>query len=253
MPLSGTADVTVAAASAPRLRGLDSERWSLPGAELLQASYEVAEEPSLALLPPALHPSIPPYATFSFLSCPESPVGPFRLAQVRLVARSGIRPRGYLLQAWTDSKPAAEELAARWGFTIELAEVDLDSRHDAVSGRVQRQGRTILQADLEIPEAISGSDLSYPSSLHLCRVDDTGEEQPCLVQVDPEYTFHRAERGRPRLRCFAADAFPEAARLVPRHPIIASFARVDTDLPRIRFVFDPVTAGGGGIRKLAAA
>jgi hypothetical protein len=253
MPLSGTADVTVAAGRAPRLRDLDSERWELPGADLLQVSCEVAEEASLALLPPALHPSIPPYATFSFERCPQSPVGPFSLAQVRLVARSGVRPRGYLLQAWTDSKAAAEELAARWGFTVELAEVDLDARHDVVSGRVIRRGHVILHAELEMPEAISGSDLSYQSSLHLCRFEDAGAENPVLVQVDPEYTFHRAERGRPHLRSFAPDAFPEATRLVPRDPIIASFVRVDTDLPRIRFVFDPTVAGGGGMRKLAAA
>ncbi|MEL6983052.1 MAG: hypothetical protein AAFO29_11565, partial [Actinomycetota bacterium] len=85
MPLFGTLDLDTALADAPTVGGLSPEPWNLPGAETLQVSYEVAEDPALAITPPALHPSIPPYATFSVCRFPESPVGAFTLAMVRLI------------------------------------------------------------------------------------------------------------------------------------------------------------------------
>lgn len=48
----------------------------------------------------------------------------------------------------------------------------------------------------------------------------------------------RAERGRPELRRFEADAW-NAGALTPLHPISASLATCDTDFPQIRFLMDP--------------
>ena len=41
-----------------------------------------------------------------------------------------------------------------------------------------------------------------------------------------------------------------ADRLVPRHPIAASFTTVDTDLPRIRFLMDPEIPVIRGTRRI---
>ena len=89
MPVFGKQDVEAAAARAPLMTGLDTDAWELKGAETLQLSFEVAEEPAEWLIPPALHPSVPPYATLTVARYPDSPVGPFALAQVRLVVRAG--------------------------------------------------------------------------------------------------------------------------------------------------------------------
>jgi hypothetical protein len=73
---------------------------------------------------------------------------------------------------------------------------------------------------------------------------------PLLVQIDPHYTLHKAERGRPRLYRFERAAW-NAESLAPLHPIAASFTACDTDLPQIRFVMDanvPVTQGTRKIR-----
>jgi hypothetical protein len=59
-----------------------------------------------------------------------------------------------------------------------------------------------------------------------------------LVQVDPHYTFHHAERGRPKLHRIEADAW-NAGAFTPLHPISASVATCDTDFPQIRFLMDP--------------
>jgi len=217
----------------------------------LQLSFEVVEEPALGLIPPALHPSIPPYAMLSVTRYPQSPAGPFALAQVRLVARAGARPRGYLLGAYTDTAKAAAELRARWGFTVDLAAISLDPRHDRIIGRVQREGNTILEMELQAPEVCSGADVTYPDGLNLTRARQTGGEKPVLIQVDPEYVFHDAQRGRPRLISFQADAWGGEGRLRCTNPIAATFTRCDTDLPKLRFALDPTVPNAQGRIRLA--
>lgn len=251
MPRSGKQDVQVAAQRAPLLTGFDTEVWELPGAELLHLSCEIVEEPSEWLIPLALHPSIPTYATLSIARYPQSPVGPFALAQVRVVARAGARPRGYLLGAYTDSEKAAAELRARWGFTIDVGTITLDPRHDRIIGQVQRGEQTILDMVLQAPEQISGSDVTYADSLHLIRMPENGTEKPVLIQVDPEYVFHNAQRGRARLLSFQADAWGGDNRLRCTSLITATFVRCDTDLPRLRFALDPTVPDARGRIRLA--
>lgn len=251
MPVFGKQEVQAAVAQAPQMTGLDTEAWELKGAEILQLSFEVVEGPAEKLIPPALHPSIPPYATFSVARFPESPAGPFFLAQVRVIVRAGIRPRGYVLGAYTDSEKAAAELRARWGFPVEIGEMVLRRRHDRINGRVARSGQTILEIELENPELISGADVSYIDNLHLARVREGGKESSLLVQVDPEYVFHHAERGWPRLMAFQGDAWGAGDRLRCTNPIIAIFTRCDTDFPKIRFVLDPSVSALQGTRRVA--
>jgi hypothetical protein len=234
------------------MSGLDTDPWELKGAEILQLTFEVVEDPAEWLVAPALHPSIPPYATLSVARFPDSPVGAFGLAQVRLVVRAGIRPRGYLLGAYTDSEKAATELRTRWGFTVDQATIGLQARHDRVIGTVERNGHTILDMEAENPEHISGADVTYLDSLHLVRVNEDGQEKPLIVQIDPEYVFHAAQRGIPHLKAFNAAAWGGENRLQCTSPMTATFTRCDTDLPRMRFALDPSVPAMQGSRKLAA-
>lgn len=252
MPVFGKQDVQAAIERAPLMSGLDTDPWELKGAEILQLSFEVVEDPAEWLIAPALHPSIPPYVTLSVARFPDSPVGAFGLAQVRLVVRAGIRPRAYLLGAYTDSEKAASELRARWGFTIEQGTLTLQARHDRVIGQVAKDGQLILDMEAENPEYISGSDVTYIDSLHLVRVNEGGEEKPLIVQVDPEYVFHSAQRGMPHLKALNSAAWGAENRLQCTNPMTATYTRCDTDLPRLRFALDPSVPAMQGSRKLAA-
>jgi Acetoacetate decarboxylase (ADC) len=251
-PAFGKQDVQSTAARAPLMTGFGTEAWELKNAEILHLAFEVVEGPAEWLIPPALHPSIPPYATLSVARFPTSPVGPFALAQVRLVIRAGIRPRAYLLRAYTNSEQAATELRARWGFTVDLGTITIDPRHDRVIGQVVRDGQTILDMELENPEQISGADVTYLDSLHLARVMENGKETSVIVQVDPEYVFHSAQRGKPRLISLQTDAWGGDSRLRCTNPMHATFCRCDTDLPKLRFGMDPSTPAVQGSRRLAA-
>lgn len=245
MPLFGTLDLDAALATAPTIDSLDPESWSLPGSEVLQVSYEVAEAPALAVTPPGLHPSIPPYATLSFHRAPQSPVGPFTMAMVRLIVRAGIRPRGLLIKAFVDSPAAADALRRGWGYETAIAEVSLSQRHDEIRGAVTVDGEVALAAALENPEPIAGADIELFDNLHLVHHDG----DPLLVQVDPGYEYHRADRGRVRLDTFRADVLG-ATGIEPVYAVVGVSCRADMELNAPRFVIDPRVPAVQGTRRL---
>lgn len=248
MPLFGALDTAAVLADVPTLAGLDTEAWALPGTEILQLSWEVPPE-TVGLLPKAMHPAIPPYATVMVTRYPESPVGPFLLAQVRLMGRAGAHPRGLVLGAVASTPAAAAALRERWGFPAAPGAVTLRRYHDRVTATAVRDGTLVLDAALVGPETISGGDVQYMHSVTLARVPLDGEIVPRLIQVDPHYTFHRAERGRPAVRVLDTAAW-RAPGLDLEHPIAASVSTCDTDLPQIRFVMDPEIPVTRGTRRI---
>ena len=207
MPLFGELELDAVAPALPRLRDLDTEAWEVPKAEVLQLAYEVADG-TRALLPRALHPAIPEYVTFVVTRYPESPIGPFDLAQMRLMARAGVHPRGYVLGAVATTDAAVTALRERWGYPAVLGEITLRRYHDRVAATVRRGGETILELAAVDPEVVSGGDLQYIHAVTLARVDGAAQ----LIQVDPHYTVHRAARGRAQVGRFAAPAWNAAQR-----------------------------------------
>jgi hypothetical protein len=249
MPLFGALELDAVSARLPRVRDLGTEAWTLPRAEILQLAWETTDD-TQALLPRAMHPAIPPYVTVVVASYPESPVGPFTLAQLRLMGRAGAHPRGYVLGAVSTSEAAATELGARWGFPVLPGAVTLRRHHDQIAVAVGRDGAIILEAALVNPEVISGGDVQYIHSVTLARAPGgNGAAAPLLIQVDPHYTFQKAERGRPRLHRIDAAAW-NAPGLILSNPIAASVTTCDTDLPAIRFVMDPERPVVQGTRKI---
>jgi hypothetical protein len=244
MPLFGELELETIAGELPAMKDVDTEAWELPKADILQLACEIADG-SRVLLPRALHPAIPEYVTFVVTRYPESPIGPFSLAQVRLMARAGVHPRGYVLGAVASSQAAVTALRERWGYPATAGEITLRRYHDRVAATVRREGRTILEMALVDPEIVSGSDLQYIHGITLARVDGAAQ----LVQVDPHYTLHQASRGRADVSRFEPEAW-NATLVALTTPISASASTCDTDLPRIRFVMDPETPVVRGTRKV---
>jgi hypothetical protein len=248
MPIFGELSLETVVPQLPSMANLDTELWALPKAEILQLAFEVGGD-TLAILPRAMHPAIPAYATFHATRYPESPVGPFVLAQVRLMGRAGAHPRGLVLGAVATSEEAVAALRSRWGLPVVVGQVGLTRYHDQVTASVRWREETIFEGALVDPEPIAPGDVQYIASVTLAQVDDGGIVRPQLVQVDPHYTLAKAERGRPRVRRFVASAW-NAGPLTLVHPISASMTTCDTDLPRIRFVMDPEVPVVRGTRRL---
>ena len=246
MPLHGLLDVPTALTSAPTIKGLEPVAWQLPQVDLVQISYEVDEAEALSVTPPALHPSIPPYATFSAAHVPTSPHGSFNLAMVRLVVRAGIRPRALLLGAWVDQPAVAEDLAEGWGYAVTVADVAFQRRYGSIRGTVTIDGATALDLSLEDPEPVAPGDLELFDNLHLVNVADS---DPVIIQVDPTYEYHSADRGRAELATFEPERLGIAG-IVPVYRVVGVACRADLELSAPRFVMDPVIPAVQSTRRL---
>jgi len=246
MPVVGTLDPSAALAGAPHVDTLGDGTWELEGVLAVQVNWEVRADPTLGLTPPALHPSIPPYISPFALKVADSPVGPFSLAQMRLVVRAGIRPRGFCLAAVCDSAAAAEALRAGWGFPVAVGEVAITARHDRYECRAAIGGAEVLRFGAGDPEPIAGADLLAFDNLHLLRLGDEG----LIAQVNPEYVIHSADRGRPILELPDPQALGMGGRIRPTMAMTSFAFRADVTLPPVRFVMDPQRLAVQGTRKL---
>jgi hypothetical protein len=232
------------------MESLGAEPVELPRAEVLQVMFEIDDAPMLDLLPRALHPTIPPTVTFVFWRCPDSPWGAFQMAQVRVGCRAGARPRGFPVSVWCDSEAASEALRAGWGFDCRPGGVRLKRNYDRITGTVVAQDATLLQVSLIDPQAISGGDVQYVANMNLANVRRDGNVQPRLVQVDPDYTFHRADRGRPAVERFEHTAATQG--ITPVYPVAATCTVCDITLPHIRYIVDPDRPAMGGTETVPA-
>jgi hypothetical protein len=232
--LTGTANINALASHAPNLRSLDGEPVALRDVDVLYAVYEIGHEGREALLPPALHPTEPPHATFTFIRAADTEFGPVEMALLRIGCRSGSRPRGFVLGCFVDNAEAGRALRDRFGFPAMPAEVRLRPSYSGGFASVSVDGRLVLHMVVGTPFAISGSDVQYTNTMTLANTP-VGLR---LVQVDVEYTVYHAERCVPRLDSFDAAAW--GSPLVrPVYPVSASVARADLTFPRLRFVCRP--------------
>ena len=237
MPLVGTRELA-AFDSGPLASEMQTEKLDLEGCAILQVLYEIDSGAVTSLLPPALHPTVPPTIIFTFTKVPESPAGAFVLAEAKIGARSGARPRGLSLGAFCNTADAAKFLSTRWGYPVKQAEVTLTKRYDRVVGSVQSGGHTVLETTLLNPEPIAGNDILYLAILNVAKIQRDGATLSRLIQVDPDYVFRSADRGKPELSVFDAAAFNiQDAR--PAHAVSASYAVADIQMPEVRYLVDP--------------
>jgi hypothetical protein len=230
----GEARVEDLLAARPRVAGFGAGPVSLPGAEVLQAVFEMPVSAREAVVPPALHPTNPALCVILAWRCPESPWGPFSLAQVRAQTRSGLRPRGFVVGAVCDNPRAADALATDFGFPARPGEVLLRRAYDAAWLEVGSGGQSILTLEGLDPEPLLPEDVVYSVTLNLAETP----RGPRLLQVEPEYSVARAERLRPRLLSFHPEGWGDR-RLDPCFAVSASLASANLTIPRMRFVCRP--------------
>ncbi len=260
MPLAGSLDIRPLVEGAPEVV-LEDRELKVDDVDILQVLYEVRVDDREALVPPALNPTIPPVISFLVYRAKDSSFGPFALAQLRLTARSGVRPRAYLISARCDNAALSEVLAGSWGFRIAPGVISLRRFHDRVDCTVrdargdQRStgrgpGREILSVSVVDPVPVTGHDVQYPPGMHLARVRRDGVLVPRIVQVDSEYEFRRADRGRPELSCFDPAAWGDE-RLIPDLAVSASFSACDMTIANVRYICNPDIPAAEGTEKVS--
>lgn len=232
--LVGTADPESLAEGAPTLASFDTAALRLDDVETFQVFCEMKREGAESLLPPGLHPTLPPVVTWLVQRVGGSPWGPFRMAQCRVECRSGLRPRGFLRAGVIDNAKAATELAARWGYALQAGEVSLERGYDRSRARVVRDGEEILDLVLENPQPLRPEDAYYVANVHLAHTPNGLR----LVQVDPDFEIERAERGRASVRRFDAPAWSSEG-IRPSNPVAALFTIGSVTLPALRYICRP--------------
>ena len=230
----GTASLDALVPNAPEVSAPAAEPFVLQGAEMLQFTYEVAGADIEALLPPALHPTIPMLAQWLCWSVPHSPWGTFNLCMLRLSCRSGARPRTFLRRSVIDNAAAGVALAAGWGFNAAEGQVAFRRNYDCAEVRVIEGGRTTLAAKAVDPDPLNPSDLQFFSAMHAARLPQGFR----LIQFDSAAELSRAERYRPEVQGYDAAAWGDAA-IRPDHPVTAFGAGADISLLPVRFLCQP--------------
>ena len=229
--LSGTTPLERLIPTLPTITTFDIVAVELNDVEILQVQYELASSQIETLLPPALHPTLPPLGQWVCWTVPASPWGEFRLVQFRISCRSGARPRGFLLRAIVDNAQVQKNLANSWGFAASLGEIKVFRGYDAANFQVFVKDRCVLNVKLSDPESLVTSAVQFFASMH-------GAETPRgmrLVQFDPNYETDRAERYAPKINLVDADTWG-SERIDPVYPVVGWGAHTLIRLPRIRFV-----------------
>jgi hypothetical protein len=250
-PRFGTLDLAKFSKQAGIITGYKTEPLTLKGVQILELHMEIDDDPADALLPKTMHPAIPEYAIFNVVHAPNSEWGPFTIAEVRVAGRTGVRPRGFVLRSYIDNDEAAKALSSRWGFPTAKGEVSLRVLHDRVVGKIKLGGKTVYEIEEQDRDSIGGGDIQYIASMHLAR--NKAEDKLVLVQVDPEYVFSKAERGKPRVVALDPEAFGATrTTLNVMSPISACFTTADMTLPKVRYICNPELPAMQGTTKVAA-
>jgi hypothetical protein len=233
--LVGSASPDEFLAHAATMTGFDTDAVTLPDAEVFQAIFEMHIGGRETSLPPSLHPTAVPTFIAQVWRCPESPWGPFSLAQGRVGARSGLRPRGHVQGCVCDNEAVVAELGARWGLPVRHGGVHLRHHYDAVEAAVDTDGHTVLSVRGSDPEPIGAGDVQYSVSVALAHTPRGLR----LVQVEADVAVTRAERVRPHLESFDAVGLGVHRTAQPYYPVSASIALGAITLQPLRFVCRP--------------
>jgi hypothetical protein len=233
--LTGTASVDDFLAHAATMDGFDTDDVVLPDANVFQAMFETRIAGRVRSLPSGLHPTAVPTFTAQVWRCSESPWGAFSLAQGRVGSRSGLRPRGHIQGCVSDNNQATEALRARWGFPAQMGIVELRQYYDAVEASVEVDGRCALSVRGVDPEPLDPGDVQYSGSVALAHTPRGLR----LVQIEYDVDVTRAERLRPQLHAFDAEAFGVHPSVVPYYAVSSSIVVGTVTLHRLRFVSRP--------------
>lgn len=234
--LVGTADSTelARALATATVREFATESIRIGGVTCFQMTAEMRNRAREAVLPPSLHPTIPPALSLQVWDVSESPWGSFRIAICRVSCRSGVRARGFTTAAFVSTAGACDGLRSTFGFPARVADVRFRHGYDGVDASVLVDDRPILRVNAIDPEPMDVNDVQYTGTLNLAQTPNGLR----LVQLEADHEATRVERLRARLLAFDGAAWGNAL-LEPAFVVSSSLASESVVFPPIRFVCKP--------------
>ena len=258
MPLAGSLDIRPLMEGAPEVV-LDDRELKVDDVDILHVLYEVRVDDRESLVPPALNPTIPPVISLlvyrakdssfgPFASGPAPPDGALGCAPPRLSGLGSMRQSGSLgglgQLVGVPHRPRCRRLAPLpRPRGLHRARATMPP---AATGPARRSSRCRWSTRCRSPATTCNirRGCTWPGCVvTACLV-------PRIVQVDCEYEFRRADRGRPELVSFDAGAWGDE-RLVPDLAVSASFAACDMTIANVRYLCNPDIPAAEGTEKVS--
>lgn len=229
--LVGNASIDSLAAGAPEVTAFRDDELVLEQVKCLQLTAELPNSAREALLPPALHPTVPAAMSLQVLQALESPWGELTMATLRISARSGVRARGFTVA--TVATPAAcAGLSAELGFPATPGQVQLRHGYDGASFSVQLGNREIAALAAIDPEPMGLDDVQFTGTLNLARTPRGLR----MLQVESSCQPQQVERLNPGELTFDAQGW-QTPLVTPRLLIACAIVAAPTwSFAPIRFV-----------------
>jgi hypothetical protein len=184
MPDSGTRDPSSFDGLAA-LGGADP--WELPGARLVQLTYEVAKDAALAALPATLSRPVPCYARVSVIDAPSAPAGPFRAALLLLGARHLLLPGSFLVDLVVEGEAGA--LGARLGGVPRAGRIAIEREAARVRAEIAADEGPLARLELPALEAVPPGMLRFDPWLALARDGERRALVRTLLEVGRAEAF----------------------------------------------------------------
>ena len=255
--ISGTASVDELAAGAAEIESFGSEPITLSGVTGLSLVAELRRGAREEVLPPGLHPIVPPAMSLLAWDVGDSPWGAFSAVSVRVVCRSGARARTFCVGAAASTDDAVSGLRSQLGFPAKRAEVALRRHYDGVDLTVASGGAVgddtahrngagpMLAVSALDPDPLSVGDLQHVGSMNLAHTP-LGLR---LVQIETHHMPSRVERLAARIDAFDAEAWGQRL-LDPYWVVSCSVSLEDIEIAAIRFVCDPAKPAAEGTERV---
>jgi len=225
----------------------DEDAWTSNGAEILTFTSEMDADRGFLTIPPALHPSLPPYVQIIFRRIDDGPFGEFVTAEINVRGRSTIHQVGYTVAAYASSSDAVAWLRDRFGQPTVLADLNFARRYYGIEASIAVDGHVLFDGLMETPHYISPSDVLFTHSMNLARLPD---ERVRLVQMELDYVLERAERGVARIGAFDAPGLGDA-NMVLTNPLPPTLVRAkEIGYLSVRYVLDPKQPAMTGTEKI---
>lgn len=217
----------------------------LRNVEIHYVLMEMPMQDALAILPPALHPSMPAHLTVMFHRVPDSPAGAFQFAIVGVGCRAGIRPRMFTTAAFTSSQPAADFLSDHGRFPARVADVTVRNSYYGIDSAVSVDGRKVVDVTTFALEPVLGGGAAVKFCAPLNPVTYLGNRS--LLQVDFGFEYHETGRGRLEVRSLDPALIGPAA-CMPEFGICGVRSVVDMEFHGERSIYDAnVQSEEGGL------
>jgi hypothetical protein len=213
---------------------------------LFQMVMEMRNAAREAVLPPSLHPTVPPTLSVQVWRVGASPWGAFVMVVARVSCRGGVRARGFTTGVAASTAAAVQGLRDNLGYPARLADVTFTASYSGVEAAVAESGQDSFRASAIDPVPLGADDVQYTGTLNLAHTPSGLR----LVQVEFHLEPQRVERLKPRLQAFAPAAWG-SDRLDPYHVVAASLASGTVSFPPLRFLLRPDELAFTGTESIA--